>query len=60
MCYIHPWEIDPEQPRLAVNTITRLRHYTGLAGVYARLEALLTSARFTSVQRYRDERGAVA
>src|SRR5881628_2851253 len=28
--YIHPWEIDPEQPRLPVPWLTRLRHYTGL------------------------------
>ena len=28
--YIHPWEIDPEQPRFAVPAMTRMRHYEGL------------------------------
>jgi hypothetical protein len=30
MFYIHPWEIDPEQPRLPVSRMARFRHYTGL------------------------------
>ena len=28
--YIHPWELDPDQPRLPVSRVTRLRHYRGL------------------------------
>jgi polysaccharide deacetylase family protein (PEP-CTERM system associated) len=28
--YIHPWEIDADQPRLAVGRLTAMRHYTGL------------------------------
>ncbi len=39
--YIHPWEIDPEQPRLAAHLKSRLRHYTGLKGMERRLETLL-------------------
>lgn len=28
--YIHPWELDPEQPRLPGRLTSRLRHYTNL------------------------------
>ncbi len=47
--YIHPWEIDPGQPRVAVNLLTRLRHYGGLGRTWPRLERLLAEFRFTSI-----------
>jgi polysaccharide deacetylase family protein (PEP-CTERM system associated) len=49
--YLHPWEIDPEQPRLPVSWVTRQRHYRGLGETFARLERLLHEHRFTSVRR---------
>ncbi len=52
MFYIHPWEIDPDQPRLAVPLITRVRHYRGLAKTLPRLERLLEEFRFTSVAQH--------
>lgn len=48
--YIHPWEIDPEQPRLTVSWSTRARHYGGLKRTLPRLERLLTEFRFSSVR----------
>jgi polysaccharide deacetylase family protein (PEP-CTERM system associated) len=40
--YFHPWEIDPAQPRVAnAPARSRLRHYSGLAGMQAKLERLL-------------------
>ncbi|HEX5385592.1 MAG TPA: XrtA system polysaccharide deacetylase [Gemmatimonadales bacterium] len=51
MFYIHPWEIDPGQPRLAVSPLTRLRHYNGLGRTLGRLERLLGQFRFTSAER---------
>jgi hypothetical protein len=51
MFYIHPWEIDDQQPRLPVSFLTRLRHYNGLGRTWARLERLLARFRFTSVER---------
>ena len=40
--YFHPWEIDPEQPRIPnVPLKSRLRHYTNLSRMEARLHALL-------------------
>jgi polysaccharide deacetylase family protein (PEP-CTERM system associated) len=47
--YIHPWEVDPDQPRLRVNARTRIRHYGGLARTEARLTRLLSEFSFTSI-----------
>jgi len=47
--YIHPWEIDPDQPRIEVSWLTRARHYGGLRGTVSRLERLLTEFRFVPV-----------
>ncbi|HEU4648222.1 MAG TPA: XrtA system polysaccharide deacetylase [Gemmatimonadales bacterium] len=52
MFYIHPWEVDPNQPRLSVPALTRWRHYGGLARTLPRLERLLREFRFTSVARH--------
>jgi polysaccharide deacetylase family protein (PEP-CTERM system associated) len=48
--YIHPWEIDPDQPRLDVPWLTRARHYRGLRGTVPRLERLLTEFRFVPIR----------
>jgi polysaccharide deacetylase family protein (PEP-CTERM system associated) len=47
--YVHPWEIDAEQPRLPVPWWVRARHYGGLRRMYPRLERLLSRFQFTSV-----------
>ena len=47
--YIHPWEIDPGQPRMAVGALTRFRHYRGLSLVRARMRRLLEEFQFTSI-----------
>ncbi len=44
--YIHPWELDLEQPRLRASWTTRVRHYGGLAETVPRLERLLREFRF--------------
>jgi polysaccharide deacetylase family protein (PEP-CTERM system associated) len=49
--YVHPWELDPEQPRLDVSWLTRLRHYRGLARTRARIAALLAEFRWSSIAR---------
>jgi polysaccharide deacetylase family protein (PEP-CTERM system associated) len=46
--YIHPWEIDPEQPRIAASLKSRLRHYTSLGKTETRLRKLLSLGEFTS------------
>lgn len=49
--YIHPWEIDPDQPRFSVSAITKLRHYGGLTRTHRRLDRLFSEFRFTSIAR---------
>lgn len=44
--YVHPWEVDPEQPRVAVGWRTRFRHYVNLSRTARRLERLLDAFRF--------------
>ena len=47
--YIHPWEIDPDQPRLDVPLLTRVRHYGGLSRAENRLKQLLHDFRFAPI-----------
>ncbi|HEX6938523.1 MAG TPA: XrtA system polysaccharide deacetylase [Longimicrobiales bacterium] len=47
--YIHPWELDPGQPRVRVSWLTRIRHYGGLEKTAARLGRLLREFRFTAI-----------
>ena len=49
--YIHPWELDPDQPRMPVGALTRLRHYRGLSSTAPRLTQFLDEFRFVSVAR---------
>ncbi len=45
--YMHPWEIDPAQPRQrGVGLKTRIRHYMNLAKVEDRLRSLLADFRW--------------
>lgn len=53
--YIHPWELDPEQPRIAVSALNRLRQYGGLERTEGRLERLLSEFRFRSVRESLEE-----
>ena len=50
--YIHPWEIDPDQPRLPVYGFNRMRHYRGLSGTLSRVERLLAEFRFGTIAEY--------
>ncbi|MCU0622037.1 MAG: DUF3473 domain-containing protein [Gemmatimonadales bacterium] len=54
MFYVHPWEIDPGQPRLEVPLMSRMRHYRGLGGMLGRIERLMREFSFTSVERALD------
>jgi len=44
--YIHPWEVDPEQPRIAAPFKSRLRHYTNLDKTADRLRELFSLGGF--------------
>jgi hypothetical protein len=49
--YLHPWEIDPGQPRIAVGTFSRFRHYTNLSRCQERLRRLLKEFTFGPMGR---------
>jgi polysaccharide deacetylase family protein (PEP-CTERM system associated) len=50
--YLHPWEIDPEQPRVEGLALkARFRHYVNLQHTEDRLERLLADFRWDAVQR---------
>jgi polysaccharide deacetylase family protein (PEP-CTERM system associated) len=45
--YFHPWEIDPDQPRVPHAPLrSRLRHYTNLAGMADKLRKILGEFRW--------------
>jgi len=44
--YFHPWELDPDQPRIQEKLKSRLRHYTNLDEMTGRLENLLQAYSF--------------
>ena len=47
--YIHPWEFDAAQPRPPMPLAHRFRHYVGLAGATRKLDTILRTFRFTSI-----------
>lgn len=48
--YLHPWEIDNDQPRVAgASLLSRFRHYNNLKRCLPRLEKLLTDFSFGTV-----------
>jgi polysaccharide deacetylase family protein (PEP-CTERM system associated) len=48
--YLHPWEIDPTQPRLTAGLLGKFRHYRNLDKTVARLRALLRDFSFGPVK----------
>jgi polysaccharide deacetylase family protein (PEP-CTERM system associated) len=48
--YLHPWEIDPGQPRLQASRLGRFRHYRNLDQTEQRLRQLLNDFRFDTLE----------
>jgi len=48
--YLHPWEIDPKQPRVRASALSRFRHYNNLDVCEQRLANLLRDFRFTTMR----------
>ncbi len=45
--YVHPWEVDPNQPRLPIRSrMSRTRHYVNLSRTERKLDLLLSQFRF--------------
>lgn len=53
--YFHPWEVDPDQPRVRHAPLrSKLRHYSRLAAMEGKLERLLGDFRWDRIDRLID------
>jgi polysaccharide deacetylase family protein (PEP-CTERM system associated) len=48
--YLHPWEFDPEQPRVEAGALATFRHYRNLRETALRLRRLLERHRFSTMR----------
>jgi polysaccharide deacetylase family protein (PEP-CTERM system associated) len=56
--YLHPWEIDPKQPRVAdAGRLSSFRHYLNLEDCERRLDRLLGDFRFDCMREVLADRG---
>ncbi len=55
--YLHPWEVDPGQPRVKVSAFSRFRHYTNLHRCESRLRQVLTDFSFSTMRDVLGARG---
>jgi polysaccharide deacetylase family protein (PEP-CTERM system associated) len=44
--YVHPWELDPDQPRMKGSLTARMRHYFGLQSTEKKFKRLLKDFEF--------------
>ncbi len=58
MFYIHPWEVDPGQPRISAPWRSRFRHYQNLKTTLHKLHLLLQTFSFGTVSEVLAERRA--
>jgi polysaccharide deacetylase family protein (PEP-CTERM system associated) len=60
MVYLHPWEIDPDQPRLPVGPLTRFRHLVNVGKTESRLRRLIAELSFAPASEVLAETGLLA
>ena len=48
--YLHPWELDPDQPKMQGSCLSMFRHYINLHRTEDRLRSLLADFCFTSIR----------
>ena len=48
---VHPWELDPDQPRFPVSVRTRFTHYHNLDKTESRIDRVLSEAQFLSIRQ---------
>jgi len=54
--YLHPWEFDPQQPRIKVNSLSRFRHYVNISATAGKLEKLLNDFQFKTMRGLHHEK----
>ena len=58
--YLHPWEFDPDQPRIeGISAFTKFRHYNNIDKCQYRLERLLQDFKFSRVDEILSEMGFI-
>lgn len=50
MVYLHPWELDPDQPHIPAPWISRFRHYQNLDSTEEKLKGLLSEFSFGTME----------
>lgn len=55
--YLHPWEIDPDQPNIETGWLSRFRHYNNLDKCESRLQRLMKDFEFGTVFEVLDSLG---
>ncbi len=55
--YLHPWEVDPEQPRISASRFSRFRHYNNLDKCEGRLRRLASDFQFSTVEKVLQSQG---
>jgi len=49
--YLHPWELDPQQPKIPACWLSRFRHYVNLDTTEKKLRNLIKNFRFTTLNK---------
>ncbi len=57
--YIHPWEVDPDQPRMEGAWKSRFRHYQNLKTTSPKLEQLLDTFEFVTMSAALETAGMI-
>jgi len=47
--YFHPWELDPDQPKLEMSPLSKFRHYSNLENTEKRIRQLLENFTFSTL-----------
>ncbi len=58
--YLHPWEIDTDQPRIDASWLSRFRHYNNLDKCESRLQRLMSDFSFTTTWDVLEGEGLVS
>lgn len=58
--YLHPWEIDPEQPKVEAGWFSRFRHYNNLDKCESRLQRLMQDFQFGTAQQVLENAGLMS
>jgi polysaccharide deacetylase family protein (PEP-CTERM system associated) len=58
--YFHPWEIDPEQPRLNGSRVSVFRHHVNIGKTFSKIKRLLNNFKFGPIRELFSDRFTAA